>query len=279
MKCRHSHTVLSRGRGLLVAALIGLLTSVCLAENKAEETAKTAASDREILDTILEELKAIRETVEKIEKQGVARAPQRPTRPTEATATITGKPVLGDPSAPVTVVEFADYQCPFCLRFIKSTFPQLKRDYIDTGKVRWVALNLPLAFHKDARKAAQAAHCAGEQDKFWEMREELFKNPKELAEENLPKHAARLGLDVEAFKACLASERHLDEIDQDAKSANTSRLTGTPSFIVGKSTGDKINGQVIIGAQPLHVFKAAIDKAASEATAEPSEAKKSPGAG
>ena len=249
-------------RSLLAAAIIGLLPLVFPA-GVAAETAGATASDSELLDTILEELKAIRQIVEKIEKQGTARG-QRPSRPTQATATITGKPMMGDPSAPVTVVEYADYQCPFCLRFIKTTFPELKRDYIDTGKVRWVALNLPLAFHKEARKAAQAAHCAGEQDKFWEMREELFRNPKQLAEDQLPVHAASVGLDVEAFKACLASERHLAEIDQDAKNANASRLTGTPSFVVGKSTDDKIDGEVIIGAQPLNVFKAAIDKAVGE---------------
>ena len=79
------------------------------------------------------------------------------------------------------MVEFADYQCPFCLRFMRTTFPHLKRKYIDTGKVRWVALNLPLPFHKDARKAA---HCAGEQDRFWEMREILFRNPQRLNVEN-----------------------------------------------------------------------------------------------
>ena len=249
-------------RSLAAAAIISLLPLIFPSGVEAE-TAGATPGDSEILDTILEELKAIRQIVEKIEKQGTARG-QRPSRPTQATATITGKPVMGDPSAPVTVVEYADYQCPFCLRFIKTTFSELKRDYIDTGKVRWVALNLPLASHKHARKAAQAAHCAGEQDRFWEMREELFRNPGKLDRDQLPLHAASVGLEVDAFNACLDSERHLAGIDQDAKNANASRLTGTPSFVVGKSAADKINGQVIIGARPLSVFKAAIDKAVGE---------------
>ena len=223
-----------------------------------------AGSDTTITDStadaILKELKEIRQVLEKIEKQGGAAA-KRPSKPTTAKISVKGKQVMGAADAPVTVVEFADYQCPFCLRFTKTTFPLLKKKYIDTGKVRWVALNLPLPFHKDARKAAQAAHCAGEQDKFWEMRELLFRNPQKLNTENLPAHAATLSLDITAFNECLQSDRHLAEIDQDAKDAKAVRLTGTPSFIIGKTTKDEITGDVVIGAQPMNKFDAAITKA------------------
>lgn len=268
-------------RYMLVAAFISLIP---LAGNAADATGAavgSAASDANVNDAILQELKAIREVLEKIQKQGLAGGKQRAAKPTTASISIKDKPAMGSASAPVTVVEFADYQCPFCLRFTRSTFPSLKRDYIDTGKVRWVALNLPLAFHKDARKAAQAAHCAGEQDKFWEMREVLFQNPKKLGQEDLPEHAVTLELDVEAFKACIASDRHLAAIDQDAKDAGAVRLTGTPSFVIGKTASDKITGQVIIGAQPVNVFSAAIKKALDEAArAEPPAAgNKAPGAG
>jgi protein-disulfide isomerase len=220
---------------------------------------------------ILKELKEIRRVLEKIEKQG-GRAAQRPSRPTTAKVSIKGKQVMGAADAPVTVVEFADYQCPFCLRFTKTTFPLLKKKYIDTGKVRWVALNLPLPFHKDARKAAQAAHCAGEQEKFWEMRELLFRNPQKLNTENLPAHAATLSLDMEAFNTCLQSNRHLAEIDQDAKDARAVSLTGTPSFIIGKTASNEITGQVVIGAQPMNKFDDAISKALEQQPA----AKKTP---
>jgi protein-disulfide isomerase len=249
-------------RCLLAAMLFCLVPQGATAADPGGAAAGTpAGGSKTVEDAILDELKAIRQVLEKIEKQGLAGAQKRPDRPKTATVAIANKPVMGSESAPVTVVEFADYQCPFCLRFTKSTFPYLKRDYIDTGKVRWVALNLPLAFHKDARKAAQSAHCAGEQGKFWEMREELFKNPKTIAEEHLPEHAASVGIDVEAFKACMASDRHMADIDQDAKDAGAVRLTGTPSFIIGKTASDKITGDVVVGAQPLNVFTAAINKA------------------
>ena len=268
-------------RHMLVAAFISLIPLAGYAADATGVAVGSAASDGNVNDAILQELKAIREVLEKIQKQGLAGGKQRAAKPTTASISIKDKPAMGSASAPVTVVEFADYQCPFCLRFTRSTFPSLKRDYIDTGKVRWVALNLPLAFHKDARKAAQAAHCAGEQDKFWEMREVLFRNPKKLGQEDLPEHAVTVELDVEAFKACIASDRHLAAIDQDAKDAGAVRLTGTPSFVVGKTASDKITGQVIIGAQPVNVFNAAIKKALDEATrAEPPAAgKKTPGTG
>ena len=238
----------------------------------AETTTPDAASTTISVDTadaILNELQEIRRVLEKIEQQGTARGPQRPARPTTASVSIKGKHVMGSENAPVTVVEFADYQCPYCLRFTRTTFPHLKKKYIDTGRVRWVALNLPLPFHKDARKAAQAAHCAGEQDKFWEMREVLFRNPQKLNVENLPAHAEGLSLDMQAFSACLESDRHLAEIDQDARDAQSVSLTGTPSFIVGKTATDEITGQVVVGAQPLRVFDAAIDKAIAEGAAQP----------
>jgi predicted DsbA family dithiol-disulfide isomerase len=101
-----------------------------------------------------------------------------------------------------------------------------------------------------------------------EMRDVLFRNPKQLNAESLPVHAETLSLDMNAFNACLQSERHLAEIDQDAKDAKAVRLTGTPSFIIGKSIGDTITGQVVIGAQSMNTFDSAINKALAQQTVE-----------
>ena len=264
MKINTNTSTLGRFSQILALIASCLLGTYAFAESPPPETSPTPL-DADTANAILQELKEIRQILEKLEKQGLARGPQRSPRPTHGTVSIEGKPVMGSPDAPVTVVEFADYQCPFCLRFTKTTFPHLKRKYIDTGKVRWVALNLPLPFHKDARKAAQAAHCAGEQDKFWEMREILFLNPQRLNVESLPLHAAALSLDMAAFNECLQSNRHLAEIDQDAKDAKSVSLTGTPSFIIGKTASDEISGQVVVGAQPVNVFDAAITRALQQA--------------
>ncbi len=261
---KHKHTVFTLYPGLLLATVLCCSSFSMAAEPVA---GGDAAITQDTANAILKELKEIRQVLEKIEKQG-GRAAKGPSKPTTATFSIKGKHTLGAADAPVTVVEFADYQCPFCLRFAKTTFPLLKQKYIDTGKVRWVALNLPLPFHKDARKAAQAAHCAGEQDKLWEMRDVLFRNPKQLNTKQLPVHAETLALNMDAFNECLQSDRHLAEIDQDAKDANAVRLTGTPSFIIGKSTGEEITGQVVIGAQPMNAFDKAISKALAQQTAE-----------
>lgn len=211
-------------------------------------------------DVILKELRDMRTLLEKIEKQTQSRNQQR-RGPTTATLNIkeTG-PILGKVDAPVTVVEFTDYQCPFCKRFSQNSFPLLKRDYIDTGKVRWLVRDLPLGFHKDARKAAQAAYCAAEQDKFWAMRDSLFRSSTDLGVDKLKSYAIELKLDTQAFNNCLDSERYLDDIDNYTKIATGQRLTGTPSFIIGKTTPDKLSGRVIIGAQSPAVFGAEIKK-------------------
>ena len=101
---------------------------------------------------------------------------------------------LGAADAPVVVVEYGDFQCPYCKRFVETSFPGLKRDYVDTGKVRWVTRDLPLGFHANAHKAAQAAHCAGEQGRYWEMRDTLFRNNLNLAPEQLARYSAPAGI-------------------------------------------------------------------------------------
>lgn len=232
------------------------IVSACNPPSSNSDTAIT----RQQADEILKELRDMRALLEKIEGKTQSPAPQRG-RPTTATLDITKPgPILGAVDAPVTVVEFTDYQCPFCKRFTQNTFPFLKRDYIDTGKVRWLVRDLPLGFHSNARKAAQATYCAAEQDKFWAMRDSLFRNNANLGEDQLKVYAADLKLDTSAFNDCFASERYLADIDNYTSTAAGLRLTGTPSFIVGKTTPGKLTGQVIIGAQAPAVFSAEIQK-------------------
>src|SRR5262249_17984609 len=122
---------------------------------------------------------------------------------------VTDAPALGQADAPVTLVEFSDYQCPYCRMFFSDTFPTLRREYIDTGKVRYVFRDYPLAqMHPQARKAAEAAHCAGEQGKYWEMHDLLFQNQQALALPQLSEYARNLGLDGASFDACLQSEKY-----------------------------------------------------------------------
>ena len=264
---------------LFTVAGASLTPAFCTAETTTTDTSAPAIN-QDASKAILQELREIRRVLEKIERQGLSRPARRPDTPKTASVSI-GKEsiILGAADAPVTVVEFTDYQCPFCKRFIQSTFPLLKRDFIDTGKVRWIVRDLPLGFHPNANKAAQAAHCAGEQGKFWEMRDILFRNNANLGIERLPGYAREIGLDVDAFDACLSSDRHQAQITQDSQEANRIRVTGTPSFVIGKTAGDTVSGQLIIGAQAQAVFTAAIQRILEQTAAGKNPPAKKPGAG
>jgi protein-disulfide isomerase len=207
---------------------------------------------------ILQELRSMRELLEQMSRQQARPAQTASPAPDTARVSAKDRPAIGAPDAPVTVVEFTDYECPFCKRFHQTTFKSLKRDYIDTGKVRWVVLDLPLPIHPNAGKTAQAAHCAGEQDKFWEMRAVLFDNAPTPDPESLAGYGQQLGLDKQTFEDCLISDRYLGQIGNDSEAAAGNRITGTPTFIIGKSGGDWIEGKRIIGAQSYAVFDGAI---------------------
>ncbi len=159
--------------------------------------------------------------------------------------------VKGDPNAPVTIIEFSDYECPFCTRFWSDTLPQITKEYIDTGKVKHVYRDFPLGFHTSAQKAAEASECAGDQDMYWEMHDKLYKNNNALAVSDLKGYAAELGLDTDAFNTCLDSGKYEDEVKSDMADGEAAGVTGTPGFF--------INGKKLVGAQPFSAFKQIID--------------------
>ena len=238
---------------IAATAIITLKTSLYMQLEKNEDVLLTRIQG----ETILKELAEIRTTLDRIEKQ--PRAGSRPATPKIASASTKDRPTIGNPEASVTVVEFTDYQCPFCSRFERSTFKQLKKNYIDTGKVRWVVLDMPLSFHKDALFASQAAHCANEQDKFWEIRELFFQNQKRLQPEHIAEYAKQVDIQTEAFNQCINSNRYQEAIERDIEEAQKQRITGTPTFIVGFSTPDVIKGKRIVGAQHYKVFSSEIE--------------------
>jgi len=162
-------------------------------------------------------------------------------------------PVKGDPDAPVTIIEFSEFQCPFCKRYVDQTYPQILKDYIETGKVKYVFRDFPLGFHPHAKPAAMASECAHEQDKFWEYHDELFENNENLGDDLYLQIAADLGLDIEQFQTCLESEKYSEEVDKDLADGQKYGISGTPGFF--------INGKLISGAQPYSVFKDAIEQA------------------
>src|SRR5581483_8079869 len=177
-------------------------------------------------------------------------------------------PVLGDKNAKVTVIDFSDYECPFCKRYFDDTFSQIKKDYIDTGKIKYVYRDLPLSFHQNAHKEAQAAECAREQggdEVYFKYHDEIFKrttsNGTGLALTELSVIANDLGLNGAALQSCLDSDKYKAEVDKDLADASKVGASGTPTFFIGKSTGDGvITGTKIVGAQPYSAFQAEINK-------------------
>jgi protein-disulfide isomerase len=157
-------------------------------------------------------------------------------------------PVRGNPAAPVTVVEFSDFQCSFCVR-ARPTVNRVREAYGD--KVRWVFRHFPLDFHAQAEKAGEAAACAGDQGKFWEMHDLLWGNASKLQVADLKAHAATLGLDAPKFGECLDSGRHAGLVSADLEAGQGYGVSGTPAFFV--------NGRPLVGAQPFDAFAQVID--------------------
>lgn len=164
---------------------------------------------------------------------------------------------IGSENAPVTMVEFTDYQCPFCARYFTNTHPQIVEEYIDTGKLRYLVRDLPLPIHPNAPAAAMAARCAGDQGKYWEMHDLLFNKQTEWQSGNtsemFPGYAVELGLNSGEFTSCVTSEKYKDQISEDQALAQRIGASGTPAFIINK--------ELVIGAQPFTAFQQVIERA------------------
>jgi protein-disulfide isomerase len=180
--------------------------------------------------------------------------PQPEPPPTHAKLNLDGFQMLGVKSAPLTMVEFTDYQCPFCQRFHTTSFGELKKNYIDTGKLRFYSRDLPLDFHPNAMRAAQAARCSIEQGKYWQIRDIMGANPDKLDLEHLVGFATDLKMDTEAFRACITSEKYKNAVQSDVVEAMKIGANGTPTFVVGKSTPEGVDGEVMVGAMPFQMF-------------------------
>lgn len=178
-------------------------------------------------------------------------------------------PYMGRDDAPVVMIEFLDFECPFCKRFWEQSLPQLKTNYIDTGKVKFVYRDLPLPFHDPlSTQQSLAANCARSQqgnEVYSRYHDEIFTRTKSggtgMSKEELYAIAADLGLDEATFRVCLDSEQFKDEVSKDIADAQKVGASGTPTLLIGKSTTDGIiQAERIIGAQPYPVFQQVIDR-------------------
>jgi protein-disulfide isomerase len=176
----------------------------------------------------------------------------KPTQPSKIQVSTGDDPIKGLENAPVTIIEFSDFECSYCEIFYTQTLPLIEKNYIKTGKVRLVYRDFPLEFHNNAQKAAEAAKCADEQGKFWEYHDTLFNNQKALDISSLMLYAKELTLNETTFNDCLNSGRMAPRVQNDLNDGLGYGISGTPTFF--------INGIQLVGAQPYSVFKQVIDK-------------------
>jgi protein-disulfide isomerase len=163
----------------------------------------------------------------------------------------TGRPARGPADAKVTMVEFVDFECPFCGRYARDTLPRIHREYGD--RIRYVSRHFPLSSHRHAEPAALAAECAHEQGRYWQLHEELFAHQDALDEDGLTTHARKAGVNMERYTACLRAKSTRARVQRDLDEGRRYGITGTPTFF--------INGRPIRGAQPYEQIKAQLDDA------------------
>ena len=227
--------------------------------------AQSGAGQQSLVE-LSEEIQALKQTV-KTMNQDLQEIKdflnyRMPTAPTQSVFLDLGNsPSRGNSDARLTLVEFSDYQCPFCARHARETVPLIQREYIETGKLKYVYVHFPLeSLHKLAFKAAEAANCAGEQGKYWEMHNRLFSNQQRL--EPWTAHARAIGLEAERFEACLNSGRHAEIVRLNLAEGNKAGVSGTPAFFLAYTDPKSSRVQTVtklIGAQPFEAFKSAID--------------------
>lgn len=255
----------SVAKGIVSAVITILISGVLGASSFAAAPAKSSKSE---LGALRDEVTQLRGEVEGMRRdlRALLERIGAPPEPQRATVTINGGGVMGKADAPLTIVEFSDYECPFCRRFEDQTLPKIKAQYIDTGKVRYVFRDFPLdQIHPQARKAAEAAHCAQDQGKYWEAHDLLFQKQQQLQTDELKAHAKTLGLDTNAFNECLDKEKYAKLVQDNLDDGIKAGVRGTPSFFLGKTSKDgKIDGLLISGARPFDDFRREIDRLLAE---------------
>lgn len=248
-----------------IPLLLILLTSAVAAQPRPGEEIKSLQKQiddlRETQQSIQKELREIKSLL-----QGRGAPPSLP--PQNLTISFGDNPSKGDKNAKLTLIEFSDYQCPFCARHFRETLPQIEKDYVKTGKLRYVFRDFPIeSIHREAFKAHEAANCAAEQGKYWEMHDRFFQNQNQLGAAELPKHAQAIGLDLSAFQQCLNSGKQAGEIRKELEEGQKAGVNGTPTFFLGLQEADGKTIKVlrtILGAQPYPQFKEAIEGALNQ---------------
>ena len=262
-----------RRRMRVVLAVVPMLLLVVSGPAQPQTSEEMLRSLQRDLESLKQGQDRVQKDVEEIKAilQRVTRGGGDEVKPENVVLDLKDGQRKGDAGARLVMVEFSDYQCPFCGRHFRDTLPTIDTEYVRTGKMQYIARDFPLeAIHPQAFKAAEAAQCAAEQGKFWEMHNRLFTNQRQLAPADLSAHARALALDGAKFDECLNSGRHAAGVRKDLADGEKAGVRGTPTMFLAVRQGNETRLRVlgaIQGAQPLATVKDAIEKALQAAAA------------
>jgi protein-disulfide isomerase len=245
-------------RGIPLFALAVLMAWPTLAQSKDDSDL------RQEIDQLKAQLKTLQSELEEIKA-----TLREQTARTNPTFDISGDPALGDPAAKLVLIEFSDFECPYCSEYFKTIYRQVLDGYVKTNKVRYVFGDFPgEKIHPHALKAAEAARCANEQGKFWEMHDQLFTRQRDLGATGIEDSAKGVGLNLTDFDSCLAAGRYTAKVKEAEQSTANLGLQGTPAFVFG--IADPANPskvkllKALVGAQPYAQFQQVIDSLLSK---------------
>jgi len=245
---------------------LGLASPVLSASQEAElAILKQLGELRREMHSLRIEMRELRQSVNKLQQSALPSSRTATPQPTTLEMPPDDSRTLGSHEAKIALVEFTDYQCPFCKRFHSEVFAKLKESYVDSGKVQYMSRDFPLPNHAQAISAAIASRCAGKEGAFWQMREELFANQDNLGTalyESLP---TRLGINPKNFLECLENDEERSKVESELSFGRRVGIQGTPAFFVGlKEDGKLIQGRWIVGAQLYSAFSQMIDSLLKE---------------
>ena len=256
---------------IALAALFNQFVSVfslSAQENKKPDAQPAAQSIQQQIDDlkqgqqrVLDELAEIKKLLQ--EKPGRVDNAAKPTKPSPISLNVHGELYRGDSRARVAIMEYSDFECSFCARYVREVYPRIDEEYIQSGKVKYFFRDLPEPGQTNALLKARAARCAGEQGQFWEMHDRLFATQSDPAGRNMELQAQALGLDIEKFSACLTSGRYSENIRLSMAGARRAGIYGTPAFLIGTVSDDGdfvLATKLVVGGESFETIKSGLDE-------------------
>ncbi len=239
-----------------------VLTLLCLFAFSPVLAQESEADMKAEMEALRAEVKQLKKDLKAIQDLPPIQQLLAQNAPLDVTLDVSNSPFKGDKNAKLTLVEFSDYQCPACRSYATQSYAQYHAPLVDSGQIKFVFFDFPLTRHQQAFKAAEAARCAGEQDQYWAMHDQLFANQQKLMPEDLLSHATMLGLDGVAFKECLDSGRHAEIIRSNMADGRNVRLRGTPHFAIGytRDGGNSVNIVKQLSGQPFNVITEVVNE-------------------